>query len=457
MRLSRALANVAKGQPSQDLALLSKLNLGQCIRLVRFLGAYGTWNGQKTPQKIHNLDQLSVSWPISSYGAEVLCNWPTAMSTLLNKLRVLGSEEGGVRLGRAFGGFYSALYKTFDSPEFAFLRSAFEGYIAERWTGSVTKRNRRLDVSIMDALAWIPANHACRELQISRRRLEQLIDDGRLQGERHVTSSGRVFITVRKADVIMNTRSMVGNVTLIDAAARLGLKRKRLLSLLPIICPYAEKKGAFGCPWSIPSSWVTYWEQLLLKQQPQSYCDMSCVTLDHLLRYWPWTDEQIGQILVDIAAGRVTSKGVLSGLRGIGALLLNIAEARQWFIDHQKVQSGELTVPEAAIKLDVKQEVLYALIRAGLLVATARRVGRRSSWRLSSVSIQQFQDKYVLGRDVANRVNRSPRAVVAFLASEGIAPIAGPGVNTCRQLVYLRDAVEDCLRQKEVAQRVSQS
>ena len=448
-RLSRALISIAQGQPPLDLALLSGLSLEQSVRLVRLMGAYGTWDGRSAPQKIPNIDRLEVSWTISSYAAEVLCNWPEGMTSLLERLRQVGRGDDTGRLGKTFGGFYTALYNAFGAPEFAFLRTAFEGYVAEHWTGSVAKRNRRLDATVLEAMAWVPANHACRELQVSRRRLAQLVDEGRLRGERRRSLTGREFLMVNRADIIKNGPALDGGVTLTDVAARLGLKRQRLSGLLPMICPAAEKIGALGCPWSVPAAWVAHWEQLLGAQRSLDPVGQSCVSLDHLLRYWPWTDDQVGQLLVDIAEGRLVPRGVRpsqAGRKGIGALLLGIDDARQWFAERQGGQWGEITLPAAAVRLEVKQEVVYALVRTGLLVAVARRAGRRAEWRVSRAALQQFQHRYVFGRDVALMLGRSARAVAAFLASEAVTPVAGPGVDRCRQLVFLRVAVDECLR-----------
>lgn len=149
-RLSRALSSIAQGQPPMDLALLSGLSLEQCVRLVRLMGAYGTWDGRSAPQKIPNIDRLEVSWTISSYAAEVLCNWPEGMTALLERLRQVGRGDDTGRLGKTFGGFYTALYNAFGAPEFAFLRTAFEGYVAEHWTGAVAKRNRRFDAAVLE-------------------------------------------------------------------------------------------------------------------------------------------------------------------------------------------------------------------------------------------------------------------------------------------------------------------
>ena len=450
-RLSRALISIAQGQPPLDLVLLSGLSLEQSVRLVRLMGAYGTWDGRSAPQKIPNIDRLEVSWTISSYAAEVLCNWPAGMTVLLERLKQVGRGDDAGRLGKTFGGFYTALYNAFGAPEFAFLRTAFEGYVAERWTGSVAKRNRRFDAAVLEAVAWVPANHACRELQISRRRLAQLVDDGRLRGERRRSSTGREFLMIHKADLAKNGAALDGGLTLAEVATRMGLKRQRLSGLLPTICSRAEKIGALGCPWSIPADWVVHWEDLICSQQQIATGDQGNVSLDHLLRYWPWSDIQVGQLLVDLAEGRFVPRGALRGQKGIGALLLGIDDARQWFAERQGGQEGEITLPAAAVRLEVKQEVVYALVRAGLLVAVARRAGRRAEWRVSRAALQQFQHRYVFGRDVALMLGRSARAVAAFLASEAVTPVAGPGVDACRQLVFLRAAVDECLLRTGVA------
>ena len=450
VRLSRALAGIAKEEPLVDPAMLAGLSLEQCIRLVRLLGAYGTWDGRSAPQKIPNIDRLDVSWPISSCAAEVLFGWPEGMTTLLERLKRVGRGEDSGRLGQAFGGFYTAVYNAFGGPEFAFLRNAFEGYVAERWTGPVARRNRRLDGSVLDALAWMPANHACRALDVSRRRLNQLVDDGHLCGERRLSAGGRQFLIVLKSDVARLAPTVNEGLSLVAVADRLGLKRQRLAALLPTICPDAVKTGAVGCPWSIPVGWVERWE-CLLRAQPELLGADGHVSIGHLLRYWPWTDEQVGQLLADICDGGVTPMGVTTRADGVGALLLELSQAREWFAARHKVQPGEMTIPEVATKMEVKQEVAYALVRSGLLGSAARRVGRRAEQRVSSLNLHEFGLRYVFCRDLALKLGRSPRAVSAFLASEGVKPVAGPGFDDCRQLVFSRAAVDGCLQRTGVA------
>ncbi len=443
--MSRALGCVARGQQPDDLPILSGLGVEQCVRLIRLLGTYGAHQGGNVPQKVPHLDRLDVSWQISTIAAEVLGSWPNGMSMLLGRLRQRGDEEDQGRLGRAFGGFYTALYKSFGSPEFDFLRQAFDGYVAEQWTGSVAKRNRRLDVSVLEAVEWIPANHACRVLEVSRRRLGMLVDEGQLRAERRHTAARREFMVVSKRDVEQLRPTLHQDLSLVTAARRLGLKRQRLASLLPIMCPEARKLGELGCPWSIPATWVDRWECLMGAQTDTGEGGPGLVALGHVLSYWPWTDDQVAMLLNDIVGGRVIPMGSIQGGKGVGALLLDAECVRAWFAARQPAPAQELTIPDAALKLEVKQEVAYALVRSGLLATTERRVGRRPERRVSVHSLSDFQQRYVFCRDLARDLHHSPKSVASFLVAEGVAPVAGPEVDGCRQLVFVRADVHELL------------
>ena len=231
-----------------------------------------------------------------------------------------------------------------------------------------------------------------------------------------------------------------------DASIRLRLKKQRLLALLPIICPEAKKLGAQGCPWAIPVNWVERWEALIRTQVHAEPMDSSTVALGHLIRYWPWTDEQIGLLLVDILNGEMAPAGVLNSGDGIGTLVLCADQLDHWFFGKQRVPCAELTIPDVALRIGVKQEVAYALVRSGLLHATLRKVGRRSEQRVKVTILEEFERRYILGRDIARLLGRSPRAVAEFLLGDGVQPVAGPGVDNCRQIVFEREAVYECLR-----------
>lgn len=446
VHLSQALQSVALGTKPTVMPVFNGLGLGQCVRLVRLLGTYGNSVGCSFPQKVNQVDTLHVSWPITSMAAEILASWPTGLTRLLENLRGQGNIEDKGKLSKTFRGFYSALYKGFSDAEFDFLRADFENYVVEHWTGTIGKRNRRLDEAVLKTMSWIPANHACRVLNVSRRRLNDLIQDGRLQGEMRLTTGHREFIVVKRSDVEKLALTLDDGITLLDVSIRLGLKKQRLLKLLPIICPHAKKLGAQGCPWAIPVSWIERWETLIRIQVQVEPMDSRTVGLGRLIRYWPWTDEQIGLLLVDILNGEIVPAGVLKSGKGIGTLSLHVDQLDHWFSGKQRVPCAELTIPGIALRIGVKQEVVYALVRSGLLLATLRKVGRRSEQRVKVAVLEEFERSYILCRDIAQLLGRSPRAIAKFLLADGVRPVAGPGVDNCRQIVFKRDDVDKCLQ-----------
>lgn len=446
VRLSQSLQSVAMGLRPSCTPVLKGLSLGQCGRLIRLLGTYGNDNGHHLPQKVNHIDSLQVSWPITSMAAEILESWPAGLARLLENLRGHGNVEDQGKLAKAFRGFYSALYKGFRDAEFDFVRTAFENYVAAHWTGAIGKRNRRLDESVLRNMSWIPANHACLVLDVSRRRLNDLIQEGHLQGEKRLTAGHREFIVVKRSDVETLALTQDDGVSLLDASLRLGLKKQRLLALLHIICPQAKKLGAQGCPWAIPVNWIERWETLLRTQVQAESIDATTVALGHLIRYWPWTGEQIGHLLVDILTSEIVPAGVLRSGKGVGTLVLHVHDLNHWFSGKQRVPCAELTIPAIALRIGVKQEVVYALVRSGLLQATPRKIGRRLEQRVKVTILEAFEQRYILGRDIAQLLGRSPRAVAEFLVADGVRPVAGPGVDNCRQIVFQRDAICECFR-----------
>lgn len=445
IQLSRALQSIASAQDPTDMPIFRGLSLSQCVRVVRLLGSYGNAQGRSVPQKILHVDTLTVSWPISSMAAEVLSTWPAGFNALAKGLQSNGEDQFKGKLSKTFGGFYFALYRGFKEVEFQFLRTTFENYLAEHWTGGMAKRNRRLDASVLKKMVWVPASEACGELGISRRRMMALMREGRLRVETRTTAKNRQFVVVNRSDVDDLKVTLKDGLNLESTANRLGLKKQRLLALLPFICPEARKLGDQGCPWSVPTEWVDGWQGLIQGNAEIENATAGIVSLAHLLRYWPWTDEQIGKLLVAIHGGTFETCGKFLNTPGIGSLALNVDSLRHWFSLVSVRAAGELTLPEVASRLEVKQEVIYSLARSGFVQVTLRTAGRRAEQRVSFSSLEAFEQKYVFGRDLARMFNRSPQAILQFFESEGVRPVAGPSIDGCRQILFERHAVSDKL------------
>jgi predicted DNA-binding protein (UPF0251 family) len=334
-----------------------------------------------------------------------------------------------------FGGFYRALYKGLSDPEFDWVRHAFEDFIAENWSGAMGRRNRRMPPAVLARLAWLPAAEAAAQLGISGRRLAYLIEAGRVTASRRLTVMGREFVMVRRADIQVLVTETANELTLVEAATRLGIKRQRLSRLLPMLCPNATKVTLQGTPWLIPRSWVDGWLQRLDGLSVVDAVPADVVSVDHLLRYGPLDDRGVAGLLLDIAEERRTPVGRTLSCQGLRGILLD----RRWVREiHGRSASLNFAVPEAAERLEVKPQVAYALIKAGLLVAEQGWCGRRRTAVISELSLQRFNEAYVLASSLAASRGQSPKAVVQALRADGIEPVAGPSLGNCRQVVYSR-------------------
>jgi DNA-binding transcriptional MerR regulator len=434
------------GSVAAEIGALSRMSPVQCVRLIRLIGSYGTLNGQRKPQKVVGSSSVATSWPISSFAAEVLCNWPDGFHAFLDKLRAEASAHDQGRMNGAFGGFYRALYVALREQAFDWVRDAFEDYVAEHWTGSVGLRNRRLPASILERINWMPSQAAAKQLGVSARRLALLIASGQIKAQNRTTRNGRVYQVVRRSDLAAVRVGSLTEMTLAQAADALGLKRQRLARLLPTVCPAANKAADRGAAWAIPRSWVERWTNTFDGLPLRAVDARSEVTLDHVLRFWVASDDALARLLLDIESGERRPLGRVAALKGLSSLILGRADSMRYAAKPDDAIRGWLTVPEAAERLAVKQEVAYALTRLGLIFTNIQRIGRRDVHLVRQRDLDAFQEQYVFARDLATTLRRSPRAVVCALDSLGIQPAAGPNVNGCRQVVYVRASVEAALR-----------
>lgn len=437
-RLSDHLHRMALGQAPNTDFFLDRLTLNQCIRLILLLGAYASFPNIRRPQKVADLDQLRVSWHVTSSAAEVIFDWPNGFNCIANALKANASESTSGRLPVAFRGFYLSLYRGFHSEEFEFLREAFQNYMAEFWTEGVTRRNGRLRKALLGKVDWIPANHACSQMGISRRRLLMLIDDHSIRGSQRTTEKGRVVVLVHRSDVNNFCATQIDHVSLVSAANRLGFNKSRLQVLLPLICPDAFKLGEIGCPWSIPTTWVDAWAQFIDCQPPHFDEVDDCISVENVLRYKGWKNDQIGAFLIGIFLGKLPLIGRKSGVSTIGGLLLANQEVTAWFDSNFISKIQDYTIPQVAALLHIKHEVAYSLVRTKLLHVNVNALGARIQQYVRQMELDAFISQYVFCRDLALQWKTSPKTVKNVLDKANIAPVAGPDIDGCRQLLYRR-------------------
>lgn len=441
-RLSAVLGEKLLGQlTDHGFGPIDGLDLGQLQRLIRFLGSYADPNPGPRPQKISGLERLATSWRLTSLAAEMLYDWPISLYAVLDRMQREGADAGGGRLPGRFGYFYTALYRGFPEEVFAPLRDAFENYVAEHWRGALSLRNRRFPASLLQRAAWIPANHACDHLGISRRRLVELIAEKKIAGETRTGPTGREFIVVLRRDVEQQMTALVQELSLIEVAAMLGLTKRRTQALLPQLFPEARRTGSVGMPWAIPRQRADRLLEIIEGTQKANEAPQGYVSLGHVLRYWAWSDKAVANLLSDVISGVVIPAFVIDDDSGVPSLAVETQELRDWHARTHQAPCSTLSIPDVAERIGVKQEVAYALVRSGLLASVGMEAGTKGDGRgVIPSALETFGQRYAFARDLAKQLGRSPKAIVEKLRLLGLRPVCGPLIDGCRQILYLNDS-----------------
>lgn len=437
--LSALLSARALGEEGRHpFAPLNRLSLGQIQRLIRLFGAYGDGGWQPKPQKIFRADWMDVSWQLTSLAAEYLANGVNGVFEFMKNL-YLKSEalsEGQGRMRGRFGHFYSLLYRAFSEPEFHFLRSTFEGFVAEHWQGAIGRRNRNLPSELLGNLVWIPATEACRQLKISRQTLHTLVSNERIAAVERIGSKGRRFFMFRRADVDVEM-TLRGNYVDQDAAATLlGLKKCRIAKILPWFIPESTK-GLAG--WQIPREKLELLSMLGNDLHPVIDQDADSVCLNYMLRHWSWHDRMIAKLFDAMLNGAIRPTGKRPERKGIAGLIFRKSDLEIWCQSVVPKNTTSISIPEAAQLLQIKQEVAYRLVSRGFLPSSKEKLGRRTVTRVSRNSLDEFRDSYVFGRDLAEEMGTSPRALADRLDRLDIRPVSGPSTDGGRQYIFARN------------------
>jgi hypothetical protein len=124
----------------------------------------------------------------------------------------------------------------------------------------------------------------------------------------------------------------------------------------------------------------------------------------------------------------------------VGRWLLDKEDVASWRARRQEDGQTKFSIMETAMQLGVKQEVAYALVRAGLLPVVMEAAGRRTAQWVTRAALDQFRRQFVFGAELAKTMQTSPKKLVQVLKAAGVQAVAGPDIDSvpCRQYVWRR-------------------
>lgn len=442
VRLARHLeAKLMESPVADDLPILAGLTLEQAQRLIRYLGGYMDPISGPKPLKLRNASSLQASWPVSSLAAEILAQWPQAFHECWARMQGLAADEK-ISLKGAFKQAHHYLYRGLWESAFSPVRESFELWLSEHWKGGLSRRNHLAEKLLANA-QWIPAQAAANRIGVSPRKLRAMVQEGFLDGQESISTTGRRFMVVRRDQLDAVLAQLDNEITMTRAMEMLGIGKIRLRRILKLVFPGARRIAPTGpMPWCVPRSEV---EELLALGDgvPRvSIPEEHQVTLAHVLRYWTWTTEQVTALIDAVKRGAMKPASVWEGGRGITGWVFDKAQLKAWLASLTGGKPIWLTVPQMAKALGIKDQVAYWLCQNGYM--HAEKLGscsglskRELGSRIRVEEVERFRESYVFGRDIAGSLRTSSIRVRRLLAEEGIFPIRGHTVIPPRMLIYL--------------------
>lgn len=424
-------------------AHLSELSLEQLNRVTFMIGAYAKNNGRRFSQKISNLYDIEVARPLMHSAANVLMNWPQKFHSLLASLRKTREIDiQDQRLSKRFGFFYHYVYRSLKDPEYSFLLQAFEEYISRTWRGALAERNSRLSPDMRRRHIWVPISAMAKELKTTKRQLQLLINDGRIESHVSKTHAGRSLICVSRRQIV-EMRSAIDNVLDLQQTCHLlGLTKSRATQLMhgKVIESIFQPKGSGTSRWGIPHQHVAALVSLgaalpVIAENERP----DLISLAHALRYLLREKYLFPTLILGVIREDIVPMALSDSLHGLPSWLFDRSALVAWISEQRRVGMQDfISVPDAARKLGIRQQAVYQFVHSSQLRYTLHH--DRHHVLIYEKDLEEFASQFVFSHELQAQFKLLPAYFVPRLIASGVCPVSGPGVDAGQIFLFSRDA-----------------
>lgn len=369
--------------------------------------------------------------------AEILSEWPDRFHAHLDQCMESAAETPSLR--QAIGPAYRILYSPrLRDSAFEFLRTELQTYVGQHWRGRIDRRHRRFGSSSHsnDVLTGASLRSA---LRMRRERVRALASSCVLPATVLRSGKGRAFVFCQKRDVA-ELRSELDSHTDLRAAARyLGVGRSRLQGLLEHNVLLGERSGG---KWQIPKEAVAAFLSFPPAERKATDPADNFVTVGHALKYVRMDTLVAVELLRRIRDGELRHYGLAPGSSTFSSLQIRRSDVDAILGVYDRPSQPGHSASWVADKLGFKPEVVYHLIKVGLLKCEEVTIKGRRQRVVSDESILAFNQNFLALSAIASQWAVSPRHALKMLMDYGISPAAGPSVGGCRQYFFARHAME---------------
>jgi hypothetical protein len=371
---------------------LSTLALMDFTKALSFVIRYQHPAANKSAVSVLMRKRKDALHAVLSHACEVFDDWPEHYYSFLERVRSQYSQPA-LKSGMAsdFGNLHHGLYHQLSGPQFDFMRTSYEEYLATQWDGGHVRLNR-FNGSFFEKRKYISREEASRRLYVDLSWIDGLIEEGIIKA---------VIRKHRKRLILIESESL-----------------QTLMSRFKKIRARATAK------------------QLL----------PSCKTLDmveavNILKRGSIGIAQFVRLVLDrklIPCAENPKEG-LNCLRFTKEAIMN-------YLRHQLLacRGGDnLYIPEAAKLMSLSSQGAYFLAKKGIIPTQPSVCDNRPHLLVTRKTIEQFNHTYISSARLSKEVKLGPYYLTKLLKERGVGAKSGPTVDGGIQYIFKKSDLED--------------
>jgi hypothetical protein len=380
--------------------------------------------------------------------------WPKNFYTFLDELcrhNKSLKEKSGLR--NNFGGVYQALYDPrsphLSAPLSQLLKTEFETYVLDRWDDGYANRAKcfRSARSEGKYVNMLKASHL---LRIHPHAVHRLVSEGKLNAIVRKTGRTTLFLVeARSLEKLRKERARY--VSLEEASRLLGISQLNILSLV-------DKSLLTGAEAPSASNHHTWrFEKVALQgflnnvlaktakrsRQVRRELHSFRTVLNLLTRQLSSSGEGIHTLIEDIGTGVLTPSAKSNNKVGVAALSFDRNEVNIYL---QMKLASRAVVAFRVIglikELGLKSELVYFLVKKGLIKTTAGKNGNQRCRIITHKAISKFKSEFIFAKDAADEIGTSTKFLVNGLHNLGITPVSGRAIDLGPAYIFRRADLE---------------
>jgi len=410
---------------------LEPLTAEQRWRIARFIGALEAFGLHGKPQKKASSTSIDIERRVVTLGASILEGGDSALFALLDRIRIPPVTGNRVQLiSDAFPRLLTMIRRQLGDDERDWVVGMITSYVDTTMDTQTAVIWERKSLECCQRRGEVFPKRKPR----ARRMVAMLSSVGIIPKIRK-TRSGRQKVAVGDVELNDLKTRLEDVLPLKTAARRFGLSVGRLRALMQAGVIEETRNRAYA------SSINLLFQRLAMRALPRSLDEGLDVIplMEALRRHVPVS--MTNSFIDALVDGQITVVSRCEHPSHLNVLSVDRSQLQRYMARAKTASMETLSIPDAAQRFGVKQEVMYHLVNIGLIRTVIDRTGRRPVRKIERSELERFSaDVEPLVR-AASRAGVSPKGALRWAQSLEIPCISGPSIDGGRQYFVRQRAV----------------